>query len=234
VAVCICGQRARLDVTQLVRFLHVNNHLTFDVFMHLSDGDGFFQWDTDTGRSRGVARHTPSAVIEDAFTAVSRSYSLSLWPLLDRDRLIHEHRLVKLDRITQYVKIQVRIMNMYHHQLMCGREVDRSATKYEAVIYLREDVFFFHDTNVSVPMRALGKHCDLVAKDCLGWGGINMRLQLLTDTSFLVRRFDFYRHLIATGNTVFNPEQFELRQANWMAFVSVVPAFRTCQWSSLG
>jgi hypothetical protein len=57
--------------------------------------------------------------------------------------------------------------------------------------------------------------CDLIAKNCLKWNGINMRWQLFPRKYapiILNTRFDYYQLLYNRSETIHNPEMFELAQ----------------------
>jgi hypothetical protein len=61
------------------------------------------------------------------------------------------------------------------------------------------------------------RKCEFISKECLAWAGINMRWQFMTrDVTSLVlgSRLIFYRYLMSSKKTAYNPEQFELAQLN--------------------
>lgn len=67
----------------------------------------------------------------------------------------------------------------------------------------------------SLPVPPPSGTCDFITKDCLSWGGINMRWQLMTrETATLVigKRVEYYHYLITSNQTIYNPEQYELAQ----------------------
>jgi hypothetical protein len=120
-----------------------------------------------------------------------------------------------LTGIAQFRAIQMRVLNMYLHHEQCVAHAQslerRYARPFEFIVLLREDAHFFMDLRLAVLTRI--PMCDIVVKNCLGWGGLNMRFQLVrraTATGFLRDRLSYYASLVDAGRHVYNTEQFEL------------------------
>lgn len=135
--------------------------------------------------------------------------------------------------ITQYSSTQHVILNFYSHQVRCIHQIEEyekmTNTSFQYVLQTREDIYYFQ----GVSLRFLLSHlkdpessqdrkdplkCDFITKDCLQWGGINMRWQLMTkDASKTVmgKRIDYYRSLLKENQTTYNPEQYELQQLKY-------------------
>eukprot|EP00912_Choanoflagellata_sp_UC4_P000979 UC4_evm1s607 len=129
----------------------------------------------------------------------------------------------KMDRIAQYSGIIDKIFDMYSHQNDCVSAL-RSIEKfygepYDYIVSTREDVFPLKPIDLSLLLSARtldGELCDIIVKDCLSWGGLNMRFQLLRRSKafeFLGGRFAFYKESYIKNKTYVNPEIFELAQA---------------------
>ena len=147
----------------------------------------------------------------------------------------------KLDRITQFIEIQWRVLNMYQHQVVCAekiRELEASrGIRFDYIISTREDIWFWNTVDLAAltsgglirgsgdvgPAEGHKSHraqavtpCDIVTKNCLAWNGINMRFQLLRRElgfHFLHNRLKFYKSMYNHSKCIWNTEQFELIQA---------------------
>jgi hypothetical protein len=155
---------------------------------------------------------------------------------LDR---FHEHRMHNGS------SIGVNIMNMYNGHELCHQQIvsyeERMQShnssgrsdrpwKFDFVVATREDSYFFKPINLtevfaymrhSQTKAAAAGHsgtCDIVLKDCLNFGGLNMRMQIMTRPAaqlMLGGRFAIYDHLRKANHTVQNPEQMEKLQAHY-------------------
>jgi hypothetical protein len=140
-------------------------------------------------------------------------YSASRW-----EHILLNSSSDKLNRISRYAARQTMILNMYKNQVSCvQRIVDKErhdGFRYDYIIWTREDLVYFHPLNISIPIQMLDKEeeCNLVAKQCLEWGGIAMRMEVTKrDVGIKVigGRLNFYQSLYALNKSVHNPEIFE-------------------------
>ena len=128
----------------------------------------------------------------------------------------------QLDRIHLYKREQSYILDMYEKQVKCISQITKWEMKNKVetdyIISTREDLYVFKPFNI---LELIKNHhsCDLIAKNCLSWGGINMRFQLYTrlaGTRMLHTRLSFYRYLQNIDVKVSNPEIYEKMQAEWL------------------
>lgn len=114
--------------------------------------------------------------------------------------------------------IMESIFNMYAKIAACAESIIQSKIKYEAVILSRDDLYFFQPVDLDLLIKTVLKHCDVIAKDCLNYGGVNMRLQVLSKNrglQFLRQHLEFAKYLFESNQTVRNPESMELAHANY-------------------
>lgn len=65
------------------------------------------------------------------------------------------------------------------------------------------------------------KYCDYLYKNCLTWGGVNLRVQLYRRNaalSLLGSRLDYYQYMTTNNAAIFNTEWFEKLQAESMGW----------------
>jgi hypothetical protein len=132
--------------------------------------------------------------------------------------------------------IALNIMNMYKGQVQCAEQIVEyekaqqhryslpTPWQFDFLISTREDVYFYTpmimEPLLAYMQRDLAvgpKHCDVMAKNCLTFFGLNMRLQLwnrLAGLNVLSHRFTFYRDMRTSGLKAYNPESFEAMQAS--------------------
>lgn len=130
----------------------------------------------------------------------------------------------KADRISQYADMQHVVLNFYQHQHSCHTQFSAYEklhnVEFAYVLSTREDSYYLSAVNVShltAQLRKTGE-CDMIARNCIAWGGINVRWHLMTrNTSDYVlgRRFEFYRLLFKERRQSYNPEQFEATQLEY-------------------
>eukprot|EP01039_Chlorochromonas_danica_P003573 gene3573-3912_t len=68
---------------------------------------------------------------------------------------------------------------------------------------------------------AASESCHVMSKDCLRWGGLNIRFELFTRVaglSLLQSRISFYKYLEATNSKIYNPERFDLIQMDRLGY----------------
>lgn len=139
-----------------------------------------------------------------------------------------------LDRITQYVQVQHTILNMYHHQVECVKQIlqyeNHHSIKFDYIISTREDIYFFRPMNLPSLISKLRVNdedldpnkCDIPYKRCLNFWGFNMRFFLLTRDNgirYFGNRLSYYKLLHTINRTIENPERFELTEANALQLV---------------
>lgn len=130
-----------------------------------------------------------------------------------------------LDIIYQFPKIQENILNMYEKISLCGESIvgykKESKIRYDFIVNTREDLIVLQDMDLKklLPKIQNSKfstnesNCDLLAKGCLGWGGINTKFWIFSEregVAFMTSIISWYKHLIETNRNVFNPETFDL------------------------
>eukprot|EP01040_Poterioochromonas_malhamensis_P009155 gene9155-9928_t len=138
----------------------------------------------------------------------------------------------ELDRMTIFLKKNPMILTLYRNQAACLSDVivneKEHQRSYDYVYFTREDLYYFHPLNFTIPVEKLKlqrqdktgmtSQCHLIAKDCLRWTGINMRVEIARRSDAVTifgSRLDFYKHLYTVNKTVVNPETFELHHLNY-------------------
>ena len=141
--------------------------------------------------------------------------------------------------------ISVNIMNMYQAHINCADQIlayeqektlevnkNLTAWRFDYIISTREDAYFYTPMNISALLPQLrlfhnptpttvttdGNHgkCDIIFKNCLTFGGFNMRLQLFNRDSGIImlgNRFKFYSIMHQAGWKTVNPECYEMMEA---------------------
>ena len=96
---------------------------------------------------------------------------------------------------------------------------------FDYIISTREDIIVLKEMNLTdllskVQNSKLSRglsNCDLLSKDCLSWGGINIRFWILSEQNglnFLSSKITFYKELIRQRRKIFNPEQYDAHHKN--------------------
>ena len=240
IAVCVAGMPERLQPGPLLENLVLaNGDFEFDVVYALAAPSALF-YSTDGAMSFASSAYAelPPAELRAALERLVGAHGARIRvhviePFIAdlAERALRAELGVpagaRLDRIVQaagggvYGDIQTRILNMYRHEAACALRVEAleraRAARFDAVVSAREDVYFWRDVDLSSLLPSLDAGCDIIAKDCLFHGGINMRLQLLRRSSalrVLRERLPFYASLFGASRSVFNAEAFELEQAH--------------------
>ena len=158
--------------------------------------------------------------VELIYGDLATVHFLDFVPDLPKHELVN--KLGKLDRITSYMELQEKIMNMYNHQEKCGHTISQLAKsrgrEFDYIISTREDVYFFQPLSLDVILQGR-RDCGIITKGCLAWKGLNMRLQVLSSNvgeKWLTTRFEHYRYLHQKGIRVWNSESFEKSHAEAM------------------
>lgn len=219
--------------------INVNPDITFRLFFNLQlpsdNGTIVFNQHKDDVRKFGHTKYGNLSTneISDELNQMltvknSELVAIKFWPYrLRREWIEYFGNVSALDRITQYIPQQSAILNMYKHQEHCLEQIEdyqRNKSIVEEISYAistREDVYYFKPINITSLFHSFG-NCDLLAKECLSWGGINMRFQIMRsgqNNIDIIRRvigsrFKFYRHLYSKSKRrlPFNPEMFEAAQ----------------------
>eukprot|EP01040_Poterioochromonas_malhamensis_P009153 gene9153-9926_t len=252
IAVCVTGQIARWMPERHIPNLIDNNVNYFFSFFFVFQLKNSHHPVAYHKQGPTNASDVATAQLEDALARVSDLYTRQNSELANIRHITPYTELEwrkylnllspnqKLDRIWQFSENQKIILNIYRNQQKCltdimNREEERNK-RYDYLFYTREDLYYFHPLNLSIPINLLKqKHqvtmkgkkpslvpsCHLVAKDCLSWGGVSMRLELVrreeADNIF-GSRLKFYRTLYTSNITVKNPELFEFQQLKEMKY----------------
>jgi len=158
-----------------------------------------------------------------------------------KPRSYFENKLGALNRLRQYASSQEIILNMYSHQVNCIKKIKSYENEndiiYDFVISSREDAFYFSKLNISNLIIKYfssidSEECHIVSKDCMKWGGLNMRWQMMRRRNafaFFGGRLDYYDSLYnkTLDRNVFfqNPEIFELRQLESLGLTPCITTF---------
>ncbi len=225
VAVCVTGQVGRLQPEYLYQaLLHENPNYIFKFFYILQNGSSIFN--TGVGFSDTKYNSLTISQIESKLSDLLNSTSSSVEEVsfstpMSFGEWTKKMRGHKLDRMNQYTYAQNTILNMYNKQVQCANsilkyEMNRNV-KFKLIVNTREDAFFFNPLNFTMLHEEHLKrnHCDVVMKDCLNWGGVNMRFQLYgraKGLEILSRRITFYESMFSRNLSVLNPEVFEQLQ----------------------
>jgi hypothetical protein len=240
IAVCVSGQLSRWIPETAVKFLLEHNQqyeftFFYNLQYHTSNMSYIFSTDPH------ISFHPTKFVTmkqSDVFDYIHTLYghlnntnvaSITFVPprsLHDWETNILRH---KADRISQYATMQHVILNFYSHQVRCIHQVQEYEqlrhTKFQYVLQTREDIYYFQPVSLDYLVSHLKNpdnledtgnlQCDLITKDCLQWGGMNMRWQLMTreaSNSVMLKRIEYYFHLMNTSQVIYNPEQYESQQ----------------------
>lgn len=234
IAVCVGGQLARWLPEHIVNGLILSNpQYTFNTFVNIqfrtqrhpivynTDSHLTFHPSNLTELAQGkileyisdLYFHPNSNLVSITYTTADKKED---W---ENDSILHGN----IDRIVQYKATQSSILNMYLHQENCLNQIRnferRKNFTFDYVLGTREDIFYFSPVNLTFLLENMQKEgCVIATKECLTWGGINMRWQLFTRNAtdyFYGKRFEYYRYLQDNNIVVYNPEQFEHRQAQF-------------------
>jgi hypothetical protein len=234
VAICICGQIARWMPEGSINGLVHDMNKNFDLYFFYKLGKHAQKTVYSTRPDMATTTSSPMYSLSKAnitntllgMLTGENSYLASLWIDHHQRPAAYWRKLMavaKLDRIIQYQHNQENILDMYKHQVDCAQQIslyekESMNQKFDHVIFTRDDAYYFKPVDLNVLQRHLTNEdidCHLVSKNCLQWGGINMRWQMMNREhleNFYGSRLDFYEHMIATNNSVHNPEMFEKLQ----------------------
>ena len=230
IALCISGQVGRTQPDNTFkRLIQTNPEFSFTLFFNLQSGTAFYATADTVGTTKPKER-TIAALNEklEGWKQLASNWNLAgiqEHPFLDRQWLLKNLSLPVLDRIEQYKHIEERIINMMLKDVACAEQIstyeDFYQTKFDYVASTREDAYFFTPFDLPKALRHLTgpKKCQLISKECLAWGGINMRFSLMrreVADRWLGERVWFYRSMFKHRSSVWNPEQMYLMQVNVM------------------
>ena len=254
IAVCVSGQVSRwIPETAVKYLLEANLRYRFTFFFNLQyhTSNSSFIFSTDAHISFHPTKFV-SMQQSEMFDYIHSMYgsvnntkiaSISYVPPRRLQEWENDFFKRKADRISQYSDVQHVILNFYAHQIRCVNQIEEyerlSNSTFDYVLSSREDIYYFRSvpldyllSHLKVPIPSeepiSSIHCDLIAKDCLQWGGMNMRWQLMTRNATewaMKRRIEYYRELFTADQVIYNPEQFESAQ---MKFYKL----RVCEFSS--
>ncbi|KAI9016708.1 hypothetical protein DFJ74DRAFT_678019 [Hyaloraphidium curvatum] len=250
VAVCVAGLAARLEPDFLLRALVLANPaVRFSLFFRLqSDVTASGDKPLDLHSTAGNASFLPgrfAGLPEDALAAELRKtfapagnvelLDARLADPLPRAEWTERMGGSDLKVIGLFSPIQHKVLNMFQNQLSCAaavREAEETRGAYDHLVSTREDVWFFRPVDMARLSEA-GRGCELAAKKCLAWGGLNLRFQMYTGPrklDALASRLAYYRNLSDARDSVVNTEMFEGRQVHEMGLrrcllpVGMIPA----------
>lgn len=255
VALCIQGQIRRwLPEYVVPNVIEPNPNFQFVFFVNLqySTSEQKSQYSTHPELKYDPANisHTPfeeslTSVHERWTTARSTVAQISFHHPLSREYFLNEFHVSDLNVITQYPQIQHLILNMYSHEEQCIDQMMKYEQKhfensnryhnhkFDFVLSLREDAYFFKPLNLSTllneyllnPKAKTLKEsvaslpnvpgCHIIHKSCLRWGGLSMRGQFMhrdDAESFFGGRLAYYNQSLVKKEKTHNPEQWELKQ----------------------
>lgn len=244
VAVCVSGQATRWMPHYLVEgLLEPNENFRFSLFFNIQAGSSQPIHSSGIGfaPTKMAAMNHPSAIdhLSKLLAPLKQveTVSLQYYRVEDLDYWV---KVVQgpLDRFKQKnmhhgTSIGVNIMNMYHAHVNCAQQIEdyerqqggNGTWKFDYLVSTREDAYLYTPLNLTRQVQRLRPDvhakpngeakCDIVYRECLSWGGLNMRMQVMNrDAGLLMlgKRFVSYKQMRDGGWKPFNPEQFELFQ----------------------
>jgi hypothetical protein len=254
IAICVTGQVGRLQPRHiLMNLIHANPDYIFHLYFVLQDyeqhdipgSEEHMNFNTGHGYRPmhwlRKSHHENIALLIKMFSLPnSKTAYVEFVKFYSKEWWINFLNVKLLNRIYQYLENQHHILNMYNKQFICAEEIIKYENRqlhkhYDYIINTREDAYFFIPMNISFLVKQYIEvdKCHLLTKSCLDWGGINMRMQLLTrdeGISFIRERLSFYNVSYGKGDgtalfddlMVYNPEMFELGQTIYYNITSCV------------
>ena len=227
IAVCITGQTTRLLPRLIIPLFVANRNYHFNLFYNLQPSK------TLSYATHPHLKYEPSPYSFLSFEQL-KSNITSLYSEFDNvliksfiftPQMSGGHEDWKkylgtekqLDVISQYSYMQDSVLEMYYKIHLCGTAVEEYSNStgnvFDFVIQAREDVVFFKDfhlENVTNKIRdtayaSSSASCDILSKQCLAWGGLNMRFYITNGKKglkFLSSRISFYKQLITEKHVI--------------------------------
>jgi len=237
VAICITGQIGRLQPRFLIaNLLKANPTFVFRLFYALQATENPVEdlvFNTEHGfHPTRFAYMTPMRIEQELSKDIHKSGNA----LVKATRFVTPKSIEAwrafmgnntLDRMTGFSDemAQHTILNMYSYHEQCSRDIVEEETSsgrnFDYIVSTREDIYFFHPLDLTVLLAdQASSQCNLYSKNCMTWGGINMRFQLLTRSaglSWLGTRLEFYKSLYNQSRIVDGgPERFERQQMEFL------------------
>lgn len=233
VAVCVTGQLGRLLPQFLIKdVIKPNQGYYFDIYVILQAGNQNAIFSTNIKSKQSAFASLDKSQVPLVLSSIfnssnSKLAELSFMPFKPfkewhsfmniKTNTVHDQPNL-FDQFKESTTME-SIFNMYAKIAACAESILQSKTKYDAVLLSRDDLYFFRpvDLNALIPLL---KRCDVIAKNCLNWGGINMRLQVLSinlGLQFLREHLEFCKYLYKFNMTVNNTESFELAHAKHLS-----------------
>lgn len=251
IAVCISGQVGRWQPHFFFKdFIDVNVQDNFFLFFNMQTSNEKNQVVHSTGSQFLVTKmaymtHDQISTHLHEFIKTRRNNSnflnITYHTLPEQDHYLQNYSQYG-DRFQQRnmrlgSRIAVNIHRMYYLQVKCAEQIlqyeSDHSSKFDYIISTREDIFFFQpmkisnrlpkirqNTSISKPHNSGG--CDLLLKDCLNFGGFNMRLQIFNRQSgitMLLNRLNFFKTMNEKKKKCDNPEGFEKLEAKHYNFI---------------
>lgn len=200
-----------------------NPELNFHIFINLQDSETIFTYRRPALNSlySDLTNENITNMLVNLFSAPnSHVVDVQYHEPLGRRQWLDFLKKDRLDRISQFVSNQHIILNMYSYHEACSNQIQlyekNTGTIFQYIINTREDIYFFKpiDLKYLIHKYVRGRKCNMLTKDCLNWGGVNMRFQLLSREHGLqyLRRIEFYSSMYSTNDVVVMPEAMELLQ----------------------
>ena len=235
VAICISGQVGRWLPEQFVTsFIDANPRYHKYFFFNMNNESYKFSTNQNAIFSYGIDRHMKPSDIElyirELYTRPDHSNVVSIhyhkrYELLKWKEIMGG---LRLDAINQFNETTVtdNILNMYKNYVNCGHQIETTETRqgwsFQYIISTREDIYFYLpvylDRILEDPANA---GYDIFFRDCLGYGGFNMRMEIHKHDAGLVllsSRLGYYHHLLLNRKHYMNPEAFEVNHASHFKF----------------
>eukprot|EP01038_Epipyxis_sp_PR26KG_P011335 gene11335-15201_t len=218
IAVCITGQTGRLQPNYLLysqinpTFNNLESRFNFHllyVLTHTKDLPLIVN--SDAGTRHRVSTYQNMSETDVIFNLHSLMNSYNRNSQVQRIEFVaplsrHDWEEVmqqkNLDRMTSYTNLMHYILDMYHKQVLYAEAIQKLEQENNNLKNIIESTF-------------QSFNCQVAAKNCANYGGINMRFQLFPRDAgmhMLLNRIKFYKSLYMENKVVDNPEQFELLQ----------------------
>jgi hypothetical protein len=241
IAVCVTGQVGRwIPESHVKNLIKSNKDVFFSFFFNFEFANQ--QHQTTYNVKFGIPSNFTQLSLDTSLQEISElftrnnsefanikfelPYELSRWQHIMNRNASHQ----SLDRISEYVSRQTIILNMYKNQISCMNSIAdferETQMNFTYVINAREDLYYFHPLDLRHAFALLNhpeSKCGVVSKGCIMNYGINMRLQIArreAASQIFGGRLTFYKDMFTTGNTIKNPESFELFHVNSLGMQS--------------
>lgn len=212
IAVCITGQTGRMLPHLLKPFFEHNPEHTFSLFYVLQKAKDPSTVIYNTSKTQ-VFDPSKYAFMNDEevmqsleniykpFSNVRIVNHIIRFPTSEEEFKQDFGGVEQLNVIAHFVSCQSSILNMYKNHVLCATMAEEDGLKnhYDYLITLREDAFFFKPLLLSKILPKLQNGCDFLAKRCLAFGGVNMRINVMRfafGINYVKNRINHYRSLL--------------------------------------